>query len=168
MRSLLIGVPPSFPPPKEFPGWRVGCFLTPPSAEAVRVTRRSSRSRSPRSSAAPATTSSTSRTSASRGFDFALDQVFKMTERRFQVARRLIKNKPWDFFMMVDIGPDRLHHVFWQYFDPRHPLYEPGNKFETAFQDYYRFLDARGRLAAGGPARRRHHDRDVATTAPAR
>ena len=33
MRSVLIGVPPSFPPPKEFPGWRVGCFLTPPSAE---------------------------------------------------------------------------------------------------------------------------------------
>src|SRR5687768_17880629 len=26
LRSLLIGVPPSFPPPKEFPGWRVGCF----------------------------------------------------------------------------------------------------------------------------------------------
>ena len=33
MRSLLIGVPPGFPPPKEFPGWRVACFLTPPSAE---------------------------------------------------------------------------------------------------------------------------------------
>src|SRR5262249_47605602 len=33
LRSMLIGVPPSFPPPKEFPGWRVGCFLTPPSAE---------------------------------------------------------------------------------------------------------------------------------------
>ncbi|MFI5393617.1 MAG: alkaline phosphatase family protein, partial [Myxococcota bacterium] len=33
MRTVLIGVPPSFPPPKEFPGWRVGCFLTPPSAE---------------------------------------------------------------------------------------------------------------------------------------
>src|SRR5919204_2646409 len=32
LRSLLIGVPPSFPPPKAFPGWRVGGFLTPPSA----------------------------------------------------------------------------------------------------------------------------------------
>ena len=32
LRSLLIGVPPSFPPPEAFPGWRVGCFLTPPSA----------------------------------------------------------------------------------------------------------------------------------------
>ena len=34
MRSLLIGVPPSFPPPTSFPGWRVGCFLTPPSAKS--------------------------------------------------------------------------------------------------------------------------------------
>ena len=34
LRSLLIGVPPSFPPPKDFPGWRVGCFLTPPSANS--------------------------------------------------------------------------------------------------------------------------------------
>jgi predicted AlkP superfamily phosphohydrolase/phosphomutase len=31
--------------------------------------------------------------------------------------------------------------VFWQHWDPRHPLYEAGNKYETAFQDYYRFLD---------------------------
>jgi predicted AlkP superfamily phosphohydrolase/phosphomutase len=64
-----------------------------------------------------------------------------MTERRFQVGRRLIKNKPWDFFMLCDIAPDRLHHVFWQYYDSRHPLYEAGNKYETIFQDYYRFLD---------------------------
>jgi predicted AlkP superfamily phosphohydrolase/phosphomutase len=73
--------------------------------------------------------------------EFVLQQVFAMTERRFQLARRLIRNKPWDYFMMVEMGPDRLHHVFWQHFDPRHPLYEPGNPFETAFQDYYRFLD---------------------------
>jgi len=39
------------------------------------------------------------------------------------------------------MGPDRLHHVFWQYYDPKHPKYEPGNQFETAFQDYYRYLD---------------------------
>ena len=43
--------------------------------------------------------------------------------------------------MLCEIAPDRLHHVFWQHWDPSHPLYEPGNKYETAFQDYYRFLD---------------------------
>ena len=139
-RSVLIGVPPSFPPPKEFPGWRVGCFLTPPSASTwaypqeleVEIEEELGGSGKyifdiPNFREA--------------GFDVALDQVFRMTERRFQVGRRLIQNKPWDFFMLCDIAPDRLHHVFWQYYDPRHPLYEPGNKYENVFQDYYRFLD---------------------------
>ena len=33
MKSLLIGVPPGYPP-KPLEGWRVSCFLTPPSAES--------------------------------------------------------------------------------------------------------------------------------------
>ncbi len=84
------------------------------------------------------------------------------------MARRLVKTKPWDYFMMVEMGPDRLHHVFWQYFDPRHPLYEPGNEFETSFQDYYRFLDREVGSLLERPARRRHHDRRCQITARAR
>ncbi|HZB02048.1 MAG TPA: alkaline phosphatase family protein, partial [Actinomycetota bacterium] len=76
-----------------------------------------------------------------QGMEFVLEQVFTMTERRFKVARRLVKEKPWDFFMMVEMGMDRLHHVFWHYVDPTHPLYEPGNPFEDAFHRYYRALD---------------------------
>jgi predicted AlkP superfamily phosphohydrolase/phosphomutase len=70
-----------------------------------------------------------------------LQQVFAMTERRFRVARRLVKNKPWDFFMLVEMGTDRLHHVFWQHVDPQHPKFRAGNRFESVFHDYYRFLD---------------------------
>src|SRR5204863_7342849 len=33
MKSLLIGVPHGYPP-KPLEGWRVSCFLTPPSAES--------------------------------------------------------------------------------------------------------------------------------------
>jgi predicted AlkP superfamily phosphohydrolase/phosphomutase len=140
LRSLLIGVPPGFPPPKEFPGWRVGCFLTPPSSKSW---------------AFPAELEAEIVGELGEGtdyifdipdfrrvgYDVALDQVFKMTERRFQVGRRLAVQKPWDYFMLCEIAPDRLHHVFWQNWDPTHPLHEPGNRYETAFQDYYRFLD---------------------------
>jgi predicted AlkP superfamily phosphohydrolase/phosphomutase len=77
-----------------------------------------------------------------KGEEVVLEQVFAMTRRRFKVARRLVRDKPWDFFMLVEMGTDRLHHVFWQHFDPKHPKHRPGNRFETAFQDYYRFLDA--------------------------
>ena len=139
MRTVLIGVPPSFPPPKEFPGWRVGCFLTPPSAERWAY---------PQPLEAEIEEELEGKTYIfdipnfrQAGMDVTLDQVFKMTERRFQVGRRLIQNKPWDLFMLCDIALDRLHHVFWQYFDPRHPLYQPGNAYEATFRDYYRFLD---------------------------
>lgn len=70
-----------------------------------------------------------------------LEGIFKMTRERFKLARHFLKNKEWDFFMMVEMGPDRLHHAFWKYFDPRHPKYEPGNKFEDCALDYYQLLD---------------------------
>jgi len=140
MRSVLIGVPPSFPPPTSFPGWRVGCFLTPPSAEKWAYPQDLEVEIDEELGGAGRYIFDIPNFRMA-GFDVTLDQVFKMTERRFQVARRLIRNKPWDFFMMCDIAPDRLHHVFWQYYDPQHPLYEPGNKFETVFQEYYRALD---------------------------
>ena len=140
MRSVLIGVPPSFPPPTSFPGWRVGCFLTPPSADRWAYPQDLEVEIDEELGGAGRYIFDIPNFRMA-GFDVTLDQVFKMTERRFQVARRLIANKPWDFFMVCDIAPDRLHHVFWQYYDPRHPLYEPGNKYETVFQEYYRALD---------------------------
>jgi predicted AlkP superfamily phosphohydrolase/phosphomutase len=49
--------------------------------------------------------------------------------------------KPWDFFMHVDMGVDRMHHGFWKFFDERHPQYEAGNRYESAIRDYYIHLD---------------------------
>lgn len=140
MRSLLIGVPPGFPV-KPINGWRVPCFLTPPSLPADRITY-------PADLWSEITEELGDReyifdisNFRERGKQFVLDQVFQMTERRFQVARRLVRTKPWDYFMMVEMGSDRLHHVFWDDYDPLHPKFVEGNPFQTAFHDYYRFLD---------------------------
>lgn len=71
-----------------------------------------------------------------------LDQINQMTEKRFRVAQFLMQEKgPWDFFMMVYMGPDRLQHGFWKYIDKTHAKYEPGNPFENAARDYYVLLD---------------------------
>jgi predicted AlkP superfamily phosphohydrolase/phosphomutase len=43
--------------------------------------------------------------------------------------------------MFVDMGPDRLHHGFWKYWDPAHRRHDPGNPFRGAFAEYYAFLD---------------------------
>lgn len=70
-----------------------------------------------------------------------LEQIYKMTEKRFKLARHFIKTKDWDFFMMVEMGPDRIHHGFWKYFDKEHKKYSPGNEFEDAVLNYYKYID---------------------------
>jgi predicted AlkP superfamily phosphohydrolase/phosphomutase len=138
MKSLLIGVPPGYPP-KPLEGWRVSCFLTPPSAEAY--THPADLATEIKEELGGDDYIFDIANYREKGKDFVLDQVFKMTERRFRLASRLVKTKPWDYFMMVEMAADRLHHVFWDDFDPLHPKYVSGNPFETAFHDYYRFLD---------------------------
>jgi len=73
--------------------------------------------------------------------DWLLGQIHRLTEQHFEVARYLLREKEWDFFMLVDMGPDRIHHGFWKYHDPTHPKHVPGNPFQNAIRDYYRFLD---------------------------
>jgi predicted AlkP superfamily phosphohydrolase/phosphomutase len=68
-------------------------------------------------------------------------EINLMTKRRFNLARALLGQEEWDFFMMVEMGPDRLHHGFWHFFDPKHRLYEPGNAYEKVIPDYYALLD---------------------------
>lgn len=71
------------------------------------------------------------------------DSLVRITDKRFALARHLLTTKPWDFFMMVEMGTDRVHHAFWQYMDPDHHRYEPGNPFESVIFDYYRHVDRR-------------------------
>jgi predicted AlkP superfamily phosphohydrolase/phosphomutase len=75
--------------------------------------------------------------------DWLLEQLHALMRNRFDLARYLMTAKPWDFFMMVEMGIDRLHHGFWKFCDPAHPKYEPGNPHEHAIRDYYTVLDRR-------------------------
>lgn len=73
--------------------------------------------------------------------DNLLQQIYEMTEKRFKVLNYLIREKPWDFFMFVEMGVDRIHHGFWKFHDSTHRLYVPGNKYEFAIKEYYQYLD---------------------------
>lgn len=77
-------------------------------------------------------------------------RLFALLDNRFAAARYLMAAKPWDFFMMVEMGLDRLHHGFWKYADPAHPKFVRGNPHEDIFRAYYQALDAHvGRLLEG-------------------
>jgi predicted AlkP superfamily phosphohydrolase/phosphomutase len=73
--------------------------------------------------------------------DRILAEVYEMTEKRFAVCRQLLDTRPWDFFMLVEIGLDRMHHAFWSYLDPTHPRHEPGHRYSDAIRNYYIYLD---------------------------
>jgi predicted AlkP superfamily phosphohydrolase/phosphomutase len=73
--------------------------------------------------------------------DRILAEVYEMTEQRFTVCRHLLDSRSWDFFMMVEIGLDRMHHAFWRYLDPTHPRYQPEHRYRDAIRNYYAYLD---------------------------
>jgi predicted AlkP superfamily phosphohydrolase/phosphomutase len=70
-----------------------------------------------------------------------LRRIYLKTEKHFRVAKHLMMTKPWDFFMMVEMGVDRIQHGFWSYCDPSHRKYQRGNTFENTLKDYYRYID---------------------------
>ena len=135
-RSVVIGVPPGYPP-KPLNGYAVSCFLTPNARTEYTYP--------------PFLKGELEERFGEYLFDvrdfrtedkqWLLEQIYALTGQRFRVARYLLANKPWDFFMMVDMGPDRLHHGFWKFGDPQHRKHEPGNPFQNAMREYYRFLD---------------------------
>ncbi|MGH2535938.1 MAG: alkaline phosphatase family protein [Candidatus Promineifilaceae bacterium] len=70
-----------------------------------------------------------------------LAQIHAMTRKRFKVLRYLLEEKPWDFFMFVEMGVDRIHHGLWAHHDPGHRKHPAGTPFAHAIRDYYRYLD---------------------------
>jgi predicted AlkP superfamily phosphohydrolase/phosphomutase len=70
-----------------------------------------------------------------------LADIHAMTTRRFTVARELLRRGQPDFFMMVEMGSDRVHHGFWHMMDTEHRKFEAGHPLANAIHDYYVALD---------------------------
>ncbi len=142
-RSIIIGVPPGYPPKHISNALTVSCFLT-PNMERPFTSPEDLRAEVLKAAGGKYIFDVTFRT---ENREDVKKELFEMTEKRFDVAEYLAKNKPWDFFMMHEIGFDRLHHAFWKFFDPSHPKYVKGNKYEQIDLEYYQLVDRRiGRL----------------------
>jgi len=136
-RSILIGVPPSYPP-SRMNGIRVGCFLTPdpernvfthPSEVGSRIAGLVGRY--------PVDV---------QGFrtedkDRLLADILEMTRKHFEVVRHFLTTERWDYFHFVEIGLDRIHHGFWKHHDPTHLRHDARTPYRNVIRDYYRLLD---------------------------
>lgn len=136
-KSILVSVPPSYPP-KPINGNSISCFITPdtkrdytyPAKLKYEIEKRFGEF----------IFDVEFRTDKR---DKLLREAYDMTNQHFDVIEYLLKEKPWEFFIFVEIGVDRVQHAFWKYFDTQHHLYEPGNEYENTILEYYEFLDGR-------------------------
>jgi predicted AlkP superfamily phosphohydrolase/phosphomutase len=137
-KVIVLGVPQTYPP-KWVNGSLVSCFLAPDTSAnyTFPIPLKTEIQRAVGDYIIDVRDFRTSDKTA------LIEQVNAMTDKRFELACYLAKNKPWDFFMMVEMGPDRMHHGLWKNCDPAHPRHDPDNPFKHALRDYYRRLDAR-------------------------
>jgi len=136
-QAHIIGVPPSYPP-RRVSGICVGCFLTPD-------TQRNEYTFPPAVKTEIASLVGEYSTDVK---DFRtdnkvwlLEQIYAMSRKHFQVIRHYLTQSRWDYFQFVEIGLDRIQHGFWQCHDPQHRQFVPGNPYQQAIRDYYRYLD---------------------------
>jgi predicted AlkP superfamily phosphohydrolase/phosphomutase len=137
-QCIVMSVPPMYPP-KPTNGIQIGCFLT-PNNEADYTYPKELKQEIESNVGEFIFDIRNFRTDNTQ---YILDEAYKMTEMKFKTADYLLSNKPWDFFMMVEMGPDRLNHGIWSFIDPNHPRYEPDNPYKESLRDYYRFLDGK-------------------------
>jgi predicted AlkP superfamily phosphohydrolase/phosphomutase len=137
LKSCIIGLPPSYPP-KPLNGHLVTCMITPSTEK--QFTYPSELKDEIKRTVGEYIFDVTFRT---ENRDAVRDELFLMTRKRFDLAEYLAKEKNWNLFILHEIGFDRLHHAFWKFFDPSHPKYVSGNKYERIAEEYYAFVDER-------------------------
>ncbi len=135
-RSSVLFVPPSYPP-LQVSGESVSCFLTPDAEHPHTFPARLAGELAARFGAYMPDLAHV-RTADPVNLYGELE---RMTSQHFAMAGYLWETRVPDFMMLVEIGPDRFHHVYWEYLDPAHPRYVPGNPYEQLGPRYYGLLD---------------------------
>lgn len=70
-----------------------------------------------------------------------VDEFRDMLEKRARVTFSLMTSQPWDFFMVVFIGTDRMGHYLWQYHNEQSGGSPEAQALGRAVQEYYVRLD---------------------------
>ncbi len=136
-RSVVIGVPPGYPPRKGH-GLFVGCFMTPDPAKDQYTYPAFVKNQIQRLVGDYPVDVKNFRTHDKK---WLKEEIDNMTRAHFEVVRHFLTNSEWDYFQFVEIGLDRLQHGFWKYHDPEHRQHEPDSLYGSVIRDYYRRLD---------------------------
>lgn len=134
--SIVIGVPQTYPV-KSLRGKMVGCFLA-PDEQSDYTYPLELKSELNEITGGYKIDVKDFRTTNKQ---WLLEQVYSMTQKRFKLVNNWVETKNWDLFMLVEMGPDRLHHGFWGHCEPTHPKYDPNSEFVDVIKNYYIYVD---------------------------
>jgi predicted AlkP superfamily phosphohydrolase/phosphomutase len=137
-KSIVIGFPPSYPV-KPINGHLVSCFLTPDAKS--QYTHPPELKTELEEHVGPYIPDVLNFRTDDK--EYLLEQLYAMTKNHFDYAEYLVANKEWDYFFMVDMGVDRIHHGMWKFSDPSHAGFVPGNQYENSIRDFYIYSDKR-------------------------
>ena len=127
-RVVVVNVPVPFPP-KPVNGVLVGCFLSPSLDKTVYP--ESLLPTLQRLEYRVDTDPWKARASREAGMADILDAL----EKRVRTMFYLLENEDWDYFMLVIMETDRLHHFYFEPMEQNDPVWAP------AFFDVYRRID---------------------------
>jgi predicted AlkP superfamily phosphohydrolase/phosphomutase len=136
-KSIVMGVPPNYPP-RRINGISIGDFLTPDTVKNEFVFPAGIKAKITELVGEYPADVKNFRTGDKT---WLKQQIFEMNRKQWKVVRWLLTAQEWDYFHFVDIGLDRMHHGFWNYFDRSHVRFEPGNPYEQAIPEYYALVD---------------------------
>ncbi|NDQ56315.1 MAG: hypothetical protein GZ088_04475 [Acidipila sp.] len=136
-KSIVVGVPPGYPP-RRIHGISIGCFLT-PNTKDKEFTHPAALKTKINELVGEYPVDVKGFRTDDKGW--LKKQIFEMSRKQWKVVHWLMKEQPWDYFHFVDIGLDRVHHGFWNFFDKKHVQYQAGNPYEDVIPEYYRWLD---------------------------
>jgi predicted AlkP superfamily phosphohydrolase/phosphomutase len=136
-RSILLGVPPCYPP-RKVNGVAVGCFLTPDTSKNVYTHPPEIRETIDKLVGSYPVDVTGFKTGDKAKMIADIDE---MTRKQFTVFRHLLQNEDWDYAQIVSIGLDRLQHAFWSHHDPLHVRHRADSPFKQVILDHYLQLD---------------------------
>ncbi len=73
-----------------------------------------------------------------------INSYFANEKRRMEIARYLMQEKEWDFFMVMLESADPLQHELWKYIDADHPRFKPDapEYLKHAIPNFYKEVDS--------------------------
>jgi len=134
-RSIIINVPSTLPPAKDFNGMLISGPIMNPDPQRIAYPDDLNRSLLKQGYAVDDYSSLATEPLKN------VRKMFDYARRRIAIASALFREQPWDLFMFAFYFIDPIMHRFWKYMDAEHPAYEERAEYSSVIFDFFRLMD---------------------------